>query len=272
MYLRNYLSGPILLAVVAGGLVAAPAAADVTAVYDTPDGDITIEYRDDDTLRVGMPGEAFLVYNGEDRHIVSRQEGTWYVMPIQTLAAWGQTAAGETEGEAVELEDTGRTETIAGIEGRVYEQQTQDDGWGGGSGETEELVLTDDSRVVSVSRALMRVGEQFEDMEGDDRPGSESLDSVPDGAQVGDEGLLRIGEQMRLTSIEEKDIPDHHFQLPPDHQMVGTGEDGAEEGPSGGWLGEEVRGAGSEARDEASGSARDEMRKGVREGVRGLFD
>lgn len=247
--------------------------ADTRAVYDTPDGEFVVEYRDRDNLRIKWPQEenSFLLVEGGEAYMVSRDDEGWFAIPAEDLARM----AGDSEAPAVRVEALGEEVRIAGIIGEKYRLE-QGDGWG--EAESQEIVLTDDERLRDVSRAFKRLSELFQGAEQD-----VEVIGVAE-TDMADMGVLR-SEDMELTSVGTESIPDRNFSLPPDTRKRSLGEAAAGASDSGGqasndsggegegsWLGQQLEETGSEAREEAADSAGEEVREGVREGVKSLFD
>lgn len=187
-------------------LFALPAAADLVGVYRGAEGEFTIEYRDDEHIRMqrGPAESGFILVRPDGNYMVMRTDDGWRYM--------GPDSAFESEsgsGPDFELERTGRRATVAGIEGIVYRHNAA----GLGPGDQQEMVLTDHPQVVRLTRALMTVI------------------AGPDGAEewageiedVPHKGLLR-NEELELLRIEnERDLPASRFELPPDAEPMAAG-------------------------------------------------
>lgn len=102
------------------------------------------------------------------------------------------------------LTATGRTETVAGIPGKVYEATIVD---ADGRTQNSDMVLTDDARVIELSQAyLYTVAAMF----GSDDVRKAYEDSLPAGAR----GILRVGSEWSLQSISDVAPPPSDFELP----------------------------------------------------------
>lgn len=105
-------------------------------------------------------------------------------------------------GQVESVEATGASETVAGIEGRVYRITTTDPS---GKTETIEAVLTDDPLVVAMSEGYMGA---MRAMLGEDI--GKFMAALPDD----DRGLLRVGDDFRLKAISGEEQPASLFELP----------------------------------------------------------
>lgn len=252
--------------------------ADVTAVFESPEGEMTIEYRDDDHVRMRTADNSFFVIREGKGYMVNREDGEWFVIAvddmIRMMGAAGVRPGATADADATDfdLRDTGRSESIAGIEGRIYEYSERDS-WSGDSGPTTEVVISDDPDARAIYRGIMRTTEILGVM------ADKEMEGQPANApQLEDSGLLRYGNEWRLVSIHSDPIPDRHFSLPAEPRpMPGFG------GPTGSrgqpaWAEKEAEEIGRTAADEAREireetrrDASNEVREGVRDGIRGLF-
>jgi hypothetical protein len=291
----DFLAGRRLLAVLAillvVGLLSRPAAADVTAVFEAGGSlPITVEYRDDNHVRMRSPDGGYIVVTDGRGYLVSGSPGQWTVFAMDDFAAMMSQAGLEAgdlgmEEENYTLRDTGRTETIAGIQGQVHEV-VMSDGWS--EERVGEIVLSDHPDAREAYRGMMRIMAIMGEM-----AGQQGLDAMMSSTYgIGDRAILRADNEWRLASVDRSSLPDSYFRLPaeptqmPDLGAAFSGQGGAatQEAAAAlqGWLSDEAtaagRTAGDEARsiaDEAADEARrgvsDGVRDGVRRGVRGLF-
>lgn len=288
--------------IVSVGLMAfAPlAAADVTAVFEVEGGEtMTIEYRDDQNVRMRAPGDGYILRQGDEVYVISREGGDWQVFALSDFAAMmGGMAAGAGQNAAAdaaemengyEFRDTGRTEVVAGIEGTVHEV-VESDGWGGGEEVVAEVVMSDHDGAVQAYRGMFSIVSAMGAM-----AGQQGLGDLMETAYGGDNrAILRSNDEWRLVSLEEGDIPDNYFTLPAEPMSI-PGFGGAAGASSGGgsgggqaanaaasWLGnltqeagrtaaDEVEAAADEAQQETERSVTDGVREGIRDGIRGIF-
>ncbi|OOG22321.1 hypothetical protein B1C78_15200 [Thioalkalivibrio denitrificans] len=243
--------------------------ADTRLVYETPDGELTLEYRDDDHMRFRMPDGGFMLVTGGEGYALSRDEGGWTAVSAEQIRAMVRTGGGS--GEQVRLTALGRHETVAGIRGERYRVEVGDD-WSNEWRDDGEVVLSSDDRVRVSGRAMRRMAELFGDM--DDM----AAFSEATGVDVNRVGLLET-EEMRLVSVNTDRLSDQTFQMPPNvrHQELPVTTQAPaqpreqEQSGSGGWLGRQAEGARDEAKRETERETQREIRDGVRDAVRGVF-
>ena len=261
-------AAPLLLAATGQAL------ADSRAAYDTPDGEFTVEYRDADNLRIGLPGpeRQFLLIADGEGHVLGRDDDGWYAISTEQIAELSGDAPSQPD---VRIEPLGQEEMVAGFVGELYRLDEGDD-WAGEWEEIDRIVLSDDTRLRGIGQAFQRMGELFEGVEQD-------AEMVGVGQVDTSEYTLLRSRDMELTEFSSDTLPDHSFSLPPDvrhRDLVAEVEQARERAPEGevdgsdepGWLGRQIRGTGEDARDDAAGETRGEVRDRVRDGVRSLFD
>lgn len=266
--------------------------ADVTAIFNAGGGDrVTIEYRDEDHVRMSAADGGYMIITDGEGYVASRDSGQWQVFALKDMAAMmerigingSQIDIVDVE-EDTELRDTGRTETIAGIVGQVYEIVQQD---GPEQEVVGEIVLTDDPEARDAYRGLMRITGLMGEL-----AGVQSIDTVlGDRFGITGQAVLRA-DDWQLASISDASIPDTNFELPAEPMsMPNFGGSGAGSGDQGGgaglgigsWLGNEAQAAGEVATDEASNvaeeteqeareSTTESIRSGVRRGLRSIFN
>lgn len=273
--------------------------ADITAVFNLEEEQqLVLQYRDDNHVRMNVPGEGYMLITGGEGYMVSPSGNGWTVISIKDMATM-ISAIGAQYGatsnvsfmdfnENVEIRNTGRRETVAGLPGDVYEAiQIESDG----TRETMEMVMSDHRDAKDAFQGFMRISTLMGEM-----AGIQGLDKLVDDAYgLGDKAVLRAGDEWVLASINRNSIPESDFALPAAPMAMPSipGFGGAAAGDSsssGGfgasisnWLGGEASNAGQVAADEAETIAdetvqetRNEINNGIREGVRrglrGLFD
>lgn len=257
----------VMAGLATGMLACGQALADVKAVYSTPDGEFTVEYRDADHVRFGLPEGAFMMITGGEGYAVSRTGDGWVAVSAEQIRA--MTGGSGESADQYRLTATGQKETVAGIEGERYVVEVGDD-WADDWRRDGEVVLSTDQRVNALGRAFARLAEVFGDVEG------QAAMADAQGIDLNRVGLLAT-EEMKLVSVSNERLPDRNFQLPPNvshRQLPATA--GASGGDAGsrepGWLGRQMEYARDEATQETERETRREIRDGVREGVRGLFN
>lgn len=251
-------------------LSGAQALADSRAVYQTDEGELTVEYRDADNLRIGLPGPdtQFLMITDGQGYVVARDDEGWYAIDAEQLRELSGQAGDAAEDVRVKPLD--EQVSVAGFTGTRYRLE-QGDSWAGEWEVVDEIALSDDRRLRDIGQAFQRMAEFFEGME-------QEAEVIGIGrVDMSNYTLLRSSD-MELTAFSSDSLPDRNFALPPNvrhRDLVAEMGQGREEAPGDdepGWLSRQIRGTGEDARDDAAGETRGEVRERVRDGVRGLFD
>ncbi len=206
---RNALYPTLLLAL---GLAAVPASADIAEVVDSEGNTMTFEYQGDQ-LRIDMNQEnSYMLVRGEQVYAVTDNDGEVMVIDVkQTLSMFGNMAqAAIPDMAAVNVESldaTGRRETVAGIQGEVYNLTFTDHE---GNRQQAELVLSSDRRAMGFRDAVHRMASTMSSMLAQQG----THDRLQSQLAAQNLGVLRYGEDMRVTSISETQVADARFVLP----------------------------------------------------------
>jgi hypothetical protein len=169
-----------------------------------------------DQLRInpGQDQNSYMVLRDGHIYVVTDSNGQKMVIDAnQAMGMFGSMAGAATPSsvasEVVSLEATGRMEKHAGISGEVYnlEYISED-----GKTQRGELVLSDDKRAKEFSNAMSGMarslsksaGKNFEDAAQDMQKRLDAMDM----------GVLRYGEDMRISAISDRSIDKSRFVLP----------------------------------------------------------
>ena len=189
------------------------------------DGQATLESRSDqgnatmevswagDDLRMDFPQQAqagFMLLKDGNGYMVTEMQGQTLVMDMARLKQMAesmgndQAMAGLTsqQADSIEsLEATGKQETIAGLEGEVYQLAWTDKA---GNAHDDTLVLSDDDQV----RELMSAFHAYQrTMTGEPDPIATALEE--EGL-----GMLRFGDRFRIASLSDETPAASAFELP----------------------------------------------------------
>jgi len=224
-----------------------PAAAGTATIASSDGESMTFEYRGGDLLRVGGAEDgSYMLVRDNTLYVVSLNDGEPMVINASSMmkgfsGMLQQAAPSATTAEFVSLEETGRAETVAGIRGEVYLLTTNEDC----KERTQEVVMSDDKRAIEFRDALFIMA----------RAGTAAFDDhqLPEGdkdvqkqLEAMNLGVLRVGEDMTVTSLSGDSIATARFELPAepmDMQGLGammgamgqpSGEDADSDGESGG--------------------------------------
>jgi hypothetical protein len=119
------------------------------------------------------------------------------------------TAPSIASSEIVSLEATGRREKNAGIEGEIYKLEYIDKS--SEDVQTAELVLSDDPRAIKMSKAISGFAAAMVKALGQNPKGANDLEKQM--AKL-DKGVLRYGDDMRVSAISDRKIGNDRFVLP----------------------------------------------------------
>ncbi|MGD8379485.1 MAG: hypothetical protein PVJ40_10085 [Gammaproteobacteria bacterium] len=183
-----------------------------SATIKASSGELKINWRNDQTLRMQKAGDKnYMVVRDGKAYSVVMTGGTPRVMDLSGMMGMAHAMAGKrghSRGPASYLKpgsfkDTGRTESVAGIEGEVYRMSWTDHK---GRHREADAVLSDDPRAVDMTRAYLgSIRSMFQDAKiGDFQK------AMPGSAK----GLLRVGKQFRVESLSGDMPPESLFELP----------------------------------------------------------
>ena len=141
----------------------------------------------------------------------------------------------------VSLVDSGHSETVAGVDGRVHTLTYVD---GNGQTQTETLVLSKDARARELTAAMMEMGRVMSRAAGiKPQPGGDQLAAE---MSTRGQGLLRYGNDFTLVSLDGKTPAGARFKLPAEPMQMpdlgglmssgGAGASGSASGSAGGSL------------------------------------
>jgi hypothetical protein len=191
--------------------------AEVTGVYEVQGGKtMELSYKDGDHMRMSMPGGQFMLVNGDNTYMVRKQNEQWVAIDMAAMGKMMQQmrkqGGGQSPGQGqpgsgdVDFRDTGRTETVAGYEGSVYEVT-------GPEGETSEIVLSDHEDIVALSRGWVEfTGNMTKQMGAVSEQMQDRMMSRSDIDKRG--GILRAGDDMRIKSVSTDSKDSAYFELP----------------------------------------------------------
>jgi len=220
-----------LTIILAGSLYAGPALADGKAVVrsPSPEGvqDITISWRDADTARMEVElTDGYMVARDGKLYSVSNAGGAGQmVMDLSALGEMadmmkqtaGAAAGGQGPGAQLakrqaasveSLSDTGSDETVAGVNGDLYEIAWTDKT---GQSHTDTMVLSADPLV-----------REFNDVFSTLAGVAQSEDPRTAAINAEGRGLLRFGEEFRVVEISDETPPAGAFELPAEPVDLGA--------------------------------------------------
>lgn len=158
----------------------------------------TVRWRDADTVRIDKDQSHYSLLRDGKKYWIDQSQSAAKVMDLPAMTA--DSDSRDKSKNPFSIEATGASETIAGIEGRVYKVTITVPDVGSHSFET---VHTDDPLVVEMTRAYFNA-----------TGGMLASDAFHDSLPDDDHGLLRKGDELRLDSISRTDLPESTFELP----------------------------------------------------------
>lgn len=256
--------------------------ADITEAVDQEGNKMTFEYQGEH-LRINHGQQQGYMLMRDDRiYVVNDADGELMVIDLsQTMSMFGDLAKSVTpdmtQVRVDSLEPTGRSETVAGIDGEVYLLKYQDQD---GKARETEMVLSSDRRAIGFRDAMHRMASSL----------ARSLDKHYDASEYlqhqlarTDMGVLRYGSDIRVTSISESSIDPARFVLPAeptDLSALGGLFGGSKgDGDSGGGIMSGIFGGGAEkpaaedadASEESTGNAVENAGKEIGKAFGKLF-
>lgn len=184
------------------------------ADMETPDGNhMKFEY-EGDNLRINTGQEgSYMVINDAGMYLINNAGGQLMVIDagkmMKMFAGMAPTAPSVASSEVVSLEETGRREAKAGIEGEIYNLEYIDKA--SGDVHTTELVLSDDPRAIAMTKAINGLAVAMVKATGQSPEGANELQAHM--AKL-DKGILRYGNDMWISAISDRTIASDRFTLP----------------------------------------------------------
>lgn len=204
-------------ACVIGGLLfagAVPALAGKATVATSEGQSMVFEYAGEDFMRMGQSADNYMLVRDNNLYIVGMENGEAMVFDASSMmrgfsGMLQQAAPSTTTNEFVSLEKTGRKESVAGISGDVYLLTVIEDG----KQRTDEVVMSDDPRAIEFRDALFVMGRAAVTALDDDSAAENSKELQARLEETG-MGVLRVGQELIVTSISGDEIAAARFELP----------------------------------------------------------
>lgn len=167
---------------------------------------MTVSYKNDQSIRMDVGQGTYMLVSGAKVYMVTSQGGQTTVVDMDTLPKFAvpQGKATEAQGKA-KVTKTGRTETIAGVKGDVWEIVAD--------GQKHEAVISTDKRVQGLNKAFNALARRMGQALGGDSARQIEL-ALAEAQKHGTGGLLRSDRNMVLQSVSERSLPSSHYQLP----------------------------------------------------------
>lgn len=189
-----------------------------SATVESPNGErMVFEYADGNKLRLNTSQQdTYMLVRDNTLFAVSYNNGQPMVVNASTMMKGFADMAKMTEqaapagatAEVVSIKATGRRETVAGIDGEIYEITTREEG----ENISQEVVMSSDARALEFRDALFTmVRASTEAMDEELRRNSEDFRN-----RLGDMnmGILRYGTEMKISAIDGNTVAASRFELP----------------------------------------------------------
>jgi len=199
--------------------------AGLIGVYEMPSKDMqmTLEYLDDENIRIQVEDGFYLLINGSNMYMVNGKSITDVKAFREKVRSWRITKFFQNRAEKrmqkmptnKSISVTERTETLGGITGTIWESRVTDPDTQ--KEEIKEIVVTDDSRLVKLKLAMRKISREQENEHTPEnlKKMRSKMESV-----FGDEvAILRYDNRFRLKSIKEIDLEPGKFLLPKDMEI-----------------------------------------------------
>lgn len=193
-------------------------AKDISGTFRTNGNNpLTIDYRDDEHMRMKVGPDNYVLVIGDKVYAVSRMKGKWKAYDMDEMAAMMKQfgkgpAPDQLKGGKLHFEPAGRKETIAGYTGTVYWAKYTD---ASGHTDKEEVVLSNHPDVKRLHEAWISLANRMAQMF--DKETSKALEQVSKMAnEKGYGGMLRSGDDMILESLQKVSRKASYYELPKD--------------------------------------------------------
>lgn len=196
---------------VALSALSAVAVADIVGTYaggSAAQGQaLTISYKDDSHIRMDVGQGSYMLVSGSKAYLVTGAADGGMVIDLDTLPKFAMPGgkAPKATDPKVTVTRTGRSETVAGLKGDVFEIVAD--------GQKHEVVLSSDRKALGLNKAFMALGKRMAQSLGPDL--SRQLEMASREAQKqGYGGLLRSDRDFVLQAVKETALPASHYALP----------------------------------------------------------
>ena len=189
------------------------------------DSTMEVEYMDGGKLRMNVPKkegrDSYMLLLDGKTYVVSKSGGEIMVLDMAQLGSMARGMGLSMGGgdsfkqELVSYSKTGKSETVAGYKGSVYTLS-----WRDSQGtHTADAVLSGHKNVREFSAAWMEMAEAMAQSMGQQIISEESIWNFLDKQGM---GILRLGDDFRVVSIESRKLDPNRFVLPAEPMKMPT--------------------------------------------------
>jgi hypothetical protein len=202
------------------------ALADLKVVWMLPKKDVQfiVEYRDLNTMRMGIDNGMYLLILGEDLYAINEKrtldvhafgEQLQDMWLTEFFANRMQQRSGRVPPPS-SLRPLNREETVAGVKGEVYEVTRPTDK-NSTKSETYEIVLTEDPRLVELKLAMKQWMQQ--NSERLQKEGFIKMQKAMQSLIPERQAIIRYSDRFTISEITDNPIAEDRFQLPPGNEI-----------------------------------------------------
>lgn len=256
----------LLLCLVLAMPMAAQAASDIVATYKYTDGTmVTLCTRDAEHVRMDTSPTAYTLLSGGKVYSVNCDSGQCQVYDLSAMSsgmASGMTSmfgGGSEPDYEVRYEKTGKTETVAGYKGTIYNAVVLEDGK---VVRRDQMVLSTHANIKKITEAWMAMADALTQS-----MGQSFQDSLDEAKKMGYGGILRYGDEMRLTKLAVKNLASSYYKLPSNAQQVQVQQPSQNQSNDMG-LGDDAKEIGTDAKE----ATKDEIKGSIRDAISDLFN
>ncbi|MGE4421478.1 MAG: hypothetical protein AB7D39_04215 [Pseudodesulfovibrio sp.] len=255
----------LLLCLVLAMPTAALAASDIVATYKYTDGTmVTLCTRDAQHVRMDTSPTAYTLLSNGKVYSVNCDSGQCQVYDLGAMTsgmAGGLTSmfgGGSEPNYEVRYEKTGKSESIAGYKGTVYNAVVFEDGK---VVRRDEMVLSTHSNIKKITDAWMAMADALTQS-----MGQSFQDSLDEAKKMGYGGILRYGNEMRLAKLSVRNLDASYYKLPANAQQAQMQQPAQQEDNDMG-LGDDAKEIGTDAKE----TTKDEIKGSIRNAIGDLF-
>lgn len=189
------------------------ALADIQAVYDFAGQQMDIVVKNDQQMRMNFAPGQFLLRQGDEVYSVNGNPQQGYIAvslkDIAGMAFGAQAGKTSAQDSPPEIVNTGKTEKVAGLSGNVFIATYMQNG----KKVKAEMVLSKDTRLIEIRRALLDMTAKWSSMVGANGALPAQFAQMEQHLD-GYGGLLRVDNDMRLLKVNQVNKGTDYYNLP----------------------------------------------------------
>ncbi len=200
-------------------------AGDIVATWETQNSNpLKLSYRDDSHIRMESSPDGYLLITDGKTYSLNRQDDRWNAIDMDQMSGMlanfrpgnKDLPQDDTQSQTFQLKDTGKTEVVAGYQGRIYlvEEEQSD-----GSLREVEIVMSTHADIRKLNQGWMALSANMSKIVGEDIANDlNQAYSEMHKEKYG--GLLRYSDNFKLVKLEKKSLSEDYFKLPQGVNML----------------------------------------------------